>query len=356
MDSEIYNKLSIINVKNKLGLGEICAKGDNIYVRCPFCSEKNESNMKLNVTNDSYYCRRCGESGFAIGLYARANYISNKTAYKRLLQQEADMTTELVEIKKSERRTDEEISLVYKYFLKMLGLTKKHYEILTELGFSKDEIIKYSFKSIPQREHEKVEICNRLRKGGLDLKGIPGFFINKQMKWTFKSHKGFFIPVIYNNRVNGLRVHLEQEYKFKTTDIWFSSSNEYRGANAKNNILILTPANKTSLELIDNDKKQEQDIIIASEMLLAYKAHSIYDKLTIGLPNTISKKQAKEILNNISIKKAIVFLDKHTMFVDPYPIYNYLLNQIDENKEEIDIIFNNVDMANIKNKDIIETV
>ena len=44
------------------------------------------------------------------------------------------------------------------------------------------------------------------------------------------------------------------------------------------------------------------------------------------------------------------------MFVDPYPIYNYLLNQIDENKEEIDIIFNNVDMANIKNKDIIETV
>lgn len=176
MDNNIYNKLSIINVKNKLNLEERYAKGDNIYVRCPYCIERNQSNMKLNVKNDSYYCRQCGDSGYAVGLYARANYIDTKTAYKRLIEQEADMTTGLIEIKQTERKTEEEINIVYKYFLKMLGLTKKHYNTLLQLGFSKEEIIKYSFKSIPQNENEKIEICNRLRNGGFDLKGIPRIF------------------------------------------------------------------------------------------------------------------------------------------------------------------------------------
>ncbi len=172
-DTEIYNKLSIINVKNKLNLEERYAKGDNIYVTCPFCYEGNQSNMKLNVTNDSYYCRMCGESGFAIGLYAKIKYINNKVAYKRLIQEEAEMQTELKEIRKSVRKQDEEISLVYEYFLKMLGLNKKHYNMLQELGFSKEDIVKYSFKSIPQRENEKTEICNKLIKSGFDLQGIP---------------------------------------------------------------------------------------------------------------------------------------------------------------------------------------
>lgn len=173
MDNEIYNKLSIINVKNKLGLEEKYAKGDNIYVRCPFCQETNQSNLKLVVTNDSYYCRKCGEHGYAVGLYAKANYIENKVAYKRLIQQEADMTTGLIQIQKSERKTDEEISYIYEYFLRMLGLTKRHYKILTELGFSREEVVKYSFKSIPQKENEKIEICNRLRKAGFELGGTP---------------------------------------------------------------------------------------------------------------------------------------------------------------------------------------
>lgn len=175
MDNEIYNKLSIINVKNKLNLEEKYAKGDNIYVKCPFCHEENQSKLKLNVVNDSYYCRKCGENGYAVGLYARANYIENKVAYKRLIQQEADMTTSLVEIKKAVRKTDEEISQVYEYLLRMLGLTKKHYQILVNLGFSREDIIKYSFKSIPQKENEKIEICNRLRKGGFELSGVPRF-------------------------------------------------------------------------------------------------------------------------------------------------------------------------------------
>ena len=66
-DIDIYNRISIINVKNKLGLKEKYAKGDNIYVSCPFSTESNVGNLKLNVAKDSYYCRRCGVHGTAIG-------------------------------------------------------------------------------------------------------------------------------------------------------------------------------------------------------------------------------------------------------------------------------------------------
>ena len=80
-DIDIYNRISIINVKNKLGLKEKYAKGDDIYVRCPFCTESNVGNLKLNVIKDSYYCRRCGVHGSAIGLYAKCNLITTKEAY-----------------------------------------------------------------------------------------------------------------------------------------------------------------------------------------------------------------------------------------------------------------------------------
>lgn len=180
-----------------------------------------------------------------------------------------------------------------------------------------------------------------------------GFFLNNQMKWTFKSHKGFFVPVIYNNRIKGLRIHLEEEYKLETTDIWFSSSKEYRGANAKNWMLNLIPNNETNLEIVDNHR-EERDVIIASEMLIAYKAYSEYNKITIGLPNTISKKQAREILENIPIKRATILFDKHTMFTDPFLIYKHLLNKMDETKTDIKMIFNDAEIANIKNETIIK--
>lgn len=183
---------------------------------------------------------------------------------------------------------------------------------------------------------------------------LHGFYLNEQMKWTFKSHKGFFVPVIYNNRIKGLRIHLEKEYKLETTDIWFSSSKEYRGANAKNHILILVPDNKTNLELMNRDKKDEKDIVITSEMLLAYKAYSTFHKITIGLPNTISKKQSTGILQNINVGKADIFLDRHTVFTDPFPIYKNLLDKIDENKRKIEMIFDNADMAKIKSENIAE--
>lgn len=171
------------------------------------------------------------------------------------------------------------------------------------------------------------------------------------MKWTFKSHEGFFIPVIYNNKIQGIRIHLEKEYKLKTTDIWFSSSKEYRGTNSKNSILLLIPNDITKLQLVNNEK-EEREIIIASEMLLAYKAYKELNKVTIGLPNTISAKQAERILSDIKIRQADIYFDFHTMFTDPSPIYRNLLDKIGEDKIDIKFILNNLDMKKLSYENI----
>ena len=350
---DIYNRISIINVKNKLGLKEKYAKGDDIYVGCPFCTESNVGNLKLNVVKDSYYCRRCGVNGSAIGLYARCNLITNKEAYIKLISEEADMTTSLVSIKRAIRRSQEDISFVYEIFLKLLGLTKYHYNILLKLGFSRDEIIKYGFKSIPQKEYTKLAICNRLIENGISLLGIPGFYMNKQMKWTFKSHKGFFIPVIYQNRINGLRIHLDKKYKLETTDIWFSSSKEFQGANAENLIQILMPEKERKVELLNRNLFKEKEVILASEFLLAYRLFKKINKITIAVPNTISKKQANYLLKEFNIKKIDVFLDKHTIYTDPIPIYTNLLNRIDDSRKNIKLMITD-DISNLYQDDYMQ--
>lgn len=88
-----------------------------------------------------------------------------------------------------------------------------------------------------------------------------GFYINEQMKWTFKSHKGFFIPVIYNEHIKGLRIHLETEYKFDTTDIWFSSGNEYKGASAKNSMMIFVPKDYKKIKMYNIKSENQKEEI-----------------------------------------------------------------------------------------------
>lgn len=177
MENKLYNKLSIINVKNKLNLIEGYCRGNSIYVYCPFCKieDRERANLRLNVDNDSYYCNYCGENGYAVGMYAKLNYITNKTAFRKLMEQEADMRTNLEYVKRASRKPDSEISIVYEYLLKMLGLNRKHCKILLQMGFSKEEILKSSFRSIPQHESEKIKICNRLIRCGFDLAGVPRF-------------------------------------------------------------------------------------------------------------------------------------------------------------------------------------
>lgn len=302
--------ISIVNVKNKLNLNEVCSFGDTIYVNCPFCFSEN-GDMKLNVSNNSYVCKKCETKGYAIGLYARLKYKSNKEAFKELISLEPEIDFEYIPKINNNRKNEDELDIVYRELLRNLKLEDKHYRDLISYGFTDTDIKNIGFKSIPLNENIKIEICKRLIKNEYELQGIPGFFQSINFKWTFKSHSGFFVPVIKNNKIISLRIHLDKKYNANTTDIWFSSKNEYNGSKAKNEFMILRP-DIFNIQLVKENKKQ--DVIIATEMILAHKLHSIYKKeIVIGIPNIISKLETARLANLVSINNVYLVMDFHTI-------------------------------------------
>lgn len=307
---EILNRTSIINVKNKLGLEEIHSKNDIIYVKCPFCYSKN-GDMKLNVENNSYVCKKCEAKGYAIGLYAKLRYMSNKDAFKELILQEPEIDFEYTPIISNNRKNKDELDIVYRELLRMLKLEDSHYKKLLSYGFTDDDIKNIGFKTIPLNENRKIEICRKLINNGYELQGIPGFYQNANFKWTFKSHSGIFVPVINNNIIIGLRVHLDKMYNTNTTDIWFSSKNEYNGSKAKNKPMILRPE-EFNIQLVN--KSSKQDVIIATEMILAHKLHSIYkNEIVIGIPNIISRSETVRLASLVNIDNIYLVMDFHTI-------------------------------------------
>lgn len=273
---EILNRTSIINVKNKLGLEEIYSKKDIIYVKCPFCSSQTGT-MRLNISNNSYICKECEARGYSIGLYAKNMYISNKEAYLNLISKEADIRNNLIKsIITHTKKNSEELDVVYQSFLDKLSLNSDHMMKLLKYGFTIEEIESIGFKTIPTQEEQKIEICRELISEGIDLNGTPGFYKDKKFRWNFKSHKGIFIPIIDNCKIIALRIHLDTMYSIDTSDIWFSSSQENEGTKIANNIMFLFPE-ENRLQLMSNNN-EKRDIIIASEMILAYKIASTFKK------------------------------------------------------------------------------
>lgn len=90
---------------------------------------------------------------------------------------------------------------VYRDFLNMLTLAKRHREDLLRRGLSIDSIRKTGYKSVPEKIKPWL-ICKRLIDMGHDLSGIPGFYLSETREgkygeyWTFSGGPGYFIPVV----------------------------------------------------------------------------------------------------------------------------------------------------------------
>lgn len=341
---EKLDRISIINVKNKLKLNEICTIGKNIYVRCPFCSSK-RADMKLSTDNNTFICKNCEEQGSSISLYAKYYKITNKEAYIRLLKKDADLNTKMINIANNNKKDVDELDYVYSEFLKLLSLSENHKNKLLSLGFTLDEIKNIGFKTIPSNENEKIIICIKLLEKGFSLDGIPGFFQNSKFQWTFSSHKGFFIPVINNIKIIGLRIHLDNEYSTDATDIWFSSNGKFNGTKMSNNIMVLRPNNIKIQDI--NKKKDAEDIIIATEMLLAYKLHIKFKNYAvIGVPNFISKNEIRKLYDVDDVNNILLVMEQHTIKHTCNSILNKLKSIYKEDKIKINFSVRSCEIPN----------
>ncbi len=312
MKNNVYECINISNVINKLGLRKIHQIGSNIYVNCPFCQNGNEKNgyMKINTVSNLYICDNCERSGTSIELYAHYNFITTKEAFKQLLK-ETPVLDDMPYIYNNSIRDEYYRDFVYNKFLELQQLNEKHKEKLINMRFTETYIEENKFKSIENNPKKKKQICMKLKEDGIRLDGIPGFFQDTDFKWTYQSHKGIFIPAILNNKIQGLRICLDEKYKEDTENIWFSSNNLYNGTKANNWPIVLKENADNWLDLYNTNKNDS--IIIATEIILAHKLFNDTHKVVVGIPNNIDKDIILSIVSRLKAKEIFLYVDYYTI-------------------------------------------
>ncbi len=334
-NNNVYEYINITNVINQLNIKKTRTKGNYIYAICPFCQSSKEKKgyLKINTISNVYMCKNCESSGSSIDLYASLKYITTKEAFKALLK-ESPVLDDRPYTYNNPVKDEYYRDIVYRQFLKMQDLKEIHYKKLKEMNFKNEYIKDNLFKSIESNNYKKKEICMRLQGQGLKLDGIPGFFQDTDFKWTYKSHKGMFIPVILNNKIQGLRILLDNKYELDTENIWFSSNNEYNGTKASNWPMILKDNKMNWIDMYNSNNSTS--IIIATEMILAHKLFNNTSKIVVGIPNNIDKDLILNIVKRMHASEVFLYADKYTILHTSALMYKNTILALEEQNIKVD--------------------
>ncbi len=327
MQNNVYECVDISNVINKLKLKKIHQIGNNIYITCPFCQTQNEKNgyMKINTIKNLYICNNCESAGTSIELYAKLKYMSNKEAFKELMR-ETPILDNRPYIFNNPVKDEQYRDIVYSNFLASQTLSTQHYQKLKSMNFTDEYIQQNCFKSIENNPNKKKEICKQLQEKGLKLDGTPGFFQDRDFKWTYKSHYGIFIPVILDNKIQGLRIHLDKKYSNDTENIWFSSNNEYNGTKASNWPMLLKKENINWMDMYN----QTNTIIVATEMILAHKLFNSTKQLVLGIPNNLDKEILLDIIGRMKVQEVFLYVDQYTITHTSTLMYSNVIETLEK--------------------------
>lgn len=211
---------------------------------CPFCGKKKK--MYVNMTKSMFTCFSCGTSGTAASLYGMLKYGYTKEQMRNDKKLFAIMAQEITGTpssasyipRKFEEQEENPVASIenrneaYRRFLGYLTLKDEHRENLLKRGLSEKDILNHGYKSVPTEGC--LDIIKKMKKDGIDLTGVPGFYIDDYgMRRAASLNSGFFIPVVdLKKRVQGLQVRFDNpgdgpRYK------WFSSGNWSNGTGAK---------------------------------------------------------------------------------------------------------------------------
>lgn len=177
----------------------------DVNVLCPECAKLHNScrlTFNINFEKNVCYCPRCGFGGGTYDLISAITKWPLDTVESHVMK--GDLNG-FIPSENSSADDDEYIKVrplaplslrdeVYRAMLDLLTLNKEHNQNLRNRGLPQEYIDKIGFKSYP-RFMDTTVIAKKLITKGLDLKGVPGFGINKDGNWEMqKMPSGFLIP------------------------------------------------------------------------------------------------------------------------------------------------------------------
>lgn len=209
---------TITDVGALLGVQRLPGGDENSYnVVCPFCGDERGKCNFIVIKNGElvnvYHCFHCGAGGNMLTLYAELNGLYGANRYQRAywkIQEELPMGIQEYKIRQKkvmqrEKQCKEKLAepadcenrdAVYR---EMLKLSFSHKADLRRRGLTETEISRMEqlgYRSICAED--SVSIARRLIRSGCNLKGVPGFFVNRNQDWEiafYLKNSGYLCPV-----------------------------------------------------------------------------------------------------------------------------------------------------------------
>ena len=300
---------TITDVGVLLGVQRLPGGNEDSYnVVCPFCGdERGKCNfvvIKSGELVNVYHCFHCGAGGNMLTLYAEINGIYGANRYQRAywkIQEELPMGVKESKIRhkqviQREKRCKEKLAepvdyeqrdYIYREMLKLLKLSFSHKEDLRRRGLKEEEISRMEqlgYKSICAED--SVSIARRLMKSGCDLKGVPGFFINRNGDWEiafYKKNSGYLCPVwSAKGCLTAFQIRLDVPYQ-KRKYVWLSSAKLNKGC---------SPGSPVSL----SGSPEVRRVFVTEGILKAEITHQRTGETYIGNPGVMNYKELKQML------------------------------------------------------------
>lgn len=232
---------------------------DVFGVECPFCGDTrgkcNFCIMRDGEVKNVYHCYQCGASGNMLTLYAELTGLYGTDRYKEAywqIREKLDTGGKRIRmrsrqnverVKRMEKAQPEceldilNLDAVYREMLSMLRLKERHRADLRRRGLSEGEIIQMEQAGYRSTEYgDSQRIARKLLSRGFRLKGVPGFFINRNGDWEaafYPANEGYMCPVrSAGGKITGFQIRLDKPYK-KRKYIWFTSSGMEGGTSSK---------------------------------------------------------------------------------------------------------------------------
>ena len=178
----------------------------DIYVTCPCCSGAHASlrrTLNLDFSKNLFNCPRCSFGGNVndfIAYYTgwdcgevteriKKGELGETSAQTGVAAESVDVGASVKPLAPIGKRND-----VYQAMLDLLTLSESHMEHLIRRGLSEEEIIRLRYRSTPTYVSAS-SLPKQLVTSGYDLRGVPGFGLDKKGNWSMeKTPSGFLVP------------------------------------------------------------------------------------------------------------------------------------------------------------------
>lgn len=251
---------TIADVADLLSIRRLEGGTEDVFgVECPFCGDTrgkcNFCIMRDGEVKNVYHCYACGAAGNMLTLYVELTGLYGANRYKdaywqikekldtgdrriRICRQRRVERVQKKEAAYEEPRVDAvHLDTVYREMLSMLKLKERHKADLRRRGLMEGEIasmVELGYRSTDFTDSQGI--ARKLLARGISLKGVPGFYINRQGDWEaafYPSNEGYLCPVrTVDGRTIGFQIRLDRPYK-KRKYIWFTSSGLNGGTSSK---------------------------------------------------------------------------------------------------------------------------